>query len=84
MGCRGGQISALGDFLQLWGTLLEMFIGKRPTDDMFKNGRSIQKFTARALPECVMDIVDLSMPFEEIKSDGETNNADIVESDGKD
>jgi serine/threonine protein kinase len=61
----GGQISILGDIYSYGILLLEMFTGKRPTDDMFKEGLSIQKFTAMALPERVMDIVDLAMPFEE-------------------
>jgi serine/threonine protein kinase len=77
----GGQISVLGDIYSYGILLLEMFTGKRPTDDMFKEGLSIQKFTAMALPECVMDIVDLSMPFEENEDDDdETNNVDIEES----
>jgi serine/threonine protein kinase len=77
----GGQISILGDIYSYGVLLLEMFTGKRPTDDMFKEGLSIQKFTALALPERVMDIVDLSMPFEENEDDDdETNNVDIEES----
>ena len=76
----GGQISILGDIYSYGILLLEMFTGKRPTDDTFKEGLSIQKFTAMALPERVMDIVDLAMPFEENEDDDETNNVDIEES----
>ncbi|XP_059458364.1 putative receptor-like protein kinase At3g47110 [Corylus avellana] len=76
----GGQISILGDIYSYGVLLLEMFTGKRPTDDMFKEGLSIQKFTVMALPYRVMDIVDLSMPFEENEDDDETNNVDIEES----
>jgi hypothetical protein len=47
----------------------KMFTGKRPTDDIFKDGLSIHNFTAMALPERVMDIMDLSMPFAESASD---------------
>ena len=53
-----------------------MFIGKRPIDEMFKDGLSIHQFTAMALPEHVMDIVDPSMFFEE---DEEDANDDIEE-----
>jgi serine/threonine protein kinase len=70
----GGQISVLGDIYSYGVLLLEMFTGKRPTNDMFKDGLSIQKFTAIALPKRVMDIVDSSMPFEEDVDDDETNN----------
>ncbi|XP_059428701.1 putative receptor-like protein kinase At3g47110 [Corylus avellana] len=58
----------------------EMCIGKKPTDDIFKDGLSIHKFTTMALPERVMDIVDSSMPFGEDGEDDETNNNDIEES----
>lgn len=40
---------------------MELFTGKRPTDDMFKNGLSIQKYVAMALPGHVMDVVDASL-----------------------
>ena len=41
---------------------------------MFKNGLSIHKYTAMALPEHVMDIVEPSLSFEE---DEEDANCDI-------
>jgi serine/threonine protein kinase len=78
----GDQVSVLGDIYSYGVLLLEMFTGKRPTDDMFKDGLSIHKFTAMALPECVMDITDSSMPFEEDEeaAHDETNNNGIEES----
>ena len=72
----GGQVSTLGDIYSYGILLLEMFIGKRPIDEMFKDGLSIHQFTAMALPEHVMDIVDPSMFFEE---DEEDANDDIEE-----
>jgi serine/threonine protein kinase len=78
----GGQVSVLGDIYSYGVLLLEMFTGKRPTDDIFKDGLSIQKFTAMALPERVMDIADSSMPLEEDEeaAHDETNNDGIEES----
>jgi len=77
----GGSVSVLGDIYSYGVLLLEMFTGKRPTDNMFKDGLSIHKFIAMALPEHVMDIVDSTMPFEEGEEDAddETNNDDIEE-----
>ena len=72
----GGQVSTLGDIYSYGILLLEMFIGKRSIDEMFKDGLNIHKFTAMALPEYVMDIVDPSMFFEE---DEENVNDDIEE-----
>lgn len=61
MGC---QVSILGDIYSYGILLLEMFTGKRPTDDMFKDGLSIHQFTAMAFPDRVMDIVDTSLLLE--------------------
>ena len=72
----GGQVSTLGDIYSYGILLLEMFTGKRPIDEMFKDGLSIHKFILMALPEHVMDIVDPSMFFEE---DEENANDDIGE-----
>ena len=72
----GGQVSTLGDIYSYGILLLEMFIGKRPIDEMFKDGLSIHKYIAMALPEHVMDIVDSSMFF--VEEDEDVNN-DIVE-----
>ena len=38
--------------------LLEMFLGKRPTDDMFKDGLNLHNFAKMALPEKLVQIVD--------------------------
>ena len=72
----GGQVSTLGDIYSYGILLLEMFIGKRPIDEMYKDGLSIHKFAAMASPEHVMDIVDPSIFFEE---DEENANDDIEE-----
>ena len=65
----GGQVSTLGDIYSYGILLLEMFIGKRPIDEMFKDGLSIHKFTTMTLPEHVMNIVDPSMFFVEDEED---------------
>lgn len=38
--------------------LLEMFTGKRPTDNAFQDTTSLHSFVKSALPDQVMDIVD--------------------------
>ncbi|MCD7447030.1 hypothetical protein HAX54_021663 [Datura stramonium] len=38
--------------------LLELFIGKRPTDEIFNESLNIHKYVSTALPEHVMEIVD--------------------------
>ena len=67
----GGQVSPLGDIYSYGILLLEMFIGKRPIDEMFKDGLSIHKFATMALQEHIMDIVDPSMFFVEDEEDAD-------------
>jgi len=38
--------------------LIEMFTGKSPTDDMFRDGLRLHEFAKAALPEKVMEIAD--------------------------
>ncbi|XP_060674151.1 putative receptor-like protein kinase At3g47110 [Ziziphus jujuba] len=73
----GGQVSILGDIYSYGILLLELFTGKRPTDDMFKDGLSIHQFVAMALPNHVMDIVDPSLLLED--DNREENESDIEE-----
>lgn len=37
---------------------MEMFIGKKPTDEMFNGSLSLHEFAKMALPEHVMEIGD--------------------------
>ncbi|CAL2267949.1 unnamed protein product [Prunus armeniaca] len=75
----GGQVSILGDIYSFGILLLEMFSGKRPTDDMFTEGLSIHQFTAMAMPDHAMDIIDPSLLTErdDADVDDERYNNDI-------
>ncbi|TKY65864.1 LRR receptor serine/threonine-protein kinase [Spatholobus suberectus] len=57
----GGKPSTLGDIYSNGILLLEIFTGKRPTDEAFEGGMGIHKLVAMALPNHVMDIVDPSL-----------------------
>ncbi|CAN6576413.1 unnamed protein product [Malus baccata var. baccata] len=57
----GGQVSTLGDVYRFGILLLEMFTGKRPTDDMFKDGLSIHQFIASSMHDHVLEIIDPSL-----------------------
>ncbi|KAL6146176.1 hypothetical protein ACLB2K_056859 [Fragaria x ananassa] len=76
MGC---QVTILGDIYSYGILLLEMFTGKRPTDDMFKDGLSIHRFTATAFPDRVMDIVDTSLLLETEEDNDDKISNDIQE-----
>ncbi|CAL8165543.1 unnamed protein product [Prunus armeniaca] len=60
----GGQVSVLGDIYSYGILLLEMFTGKRPTDDMFRDNLSIQQFTAKGLPDHAINVADPSLLLE--------------------
>ncbi|BFG36112.1 hypothetical protein CerSpe_223870 [Prunus speciosa] len=67
----GGQVSILGDIYSFEILLLEMFTGKRPTDGIFGDGMTIHQFTAMAMPDHAMDIVDHSLLIERDYADGD-------------
>ncbi|XP_075648399.1 LRR receptor-like serine/threonine-protein kinase EFR [Castanea sativa] len=53
-----GEASMEGDVYSYGILLLEMFLGKRPTDEMFKNDFNLHNFAKMGLPERVVQIVD--------------------------
>ncbi|XP_028083844.1 probable LRR receptor-like serine/threonine-protein kinase At3g47570 [Camellia sinensis] len=54
----GSEVSAYGDIYSFGILMLEMFTGKRPTDEMFKDGLSLHSFVKEALPGSVLEILD--------------------------
>ncbi|CAL4957237.1 unnamed protein product [Urochloa decumbens] len=51
-------VSTYGDVYSLGVTLIEMFTGRSPTDDMLRDGLSLHYFAAASLPDKVMEIAD--------------------------
>ena len=57
--CAGtGEVSSVGDVYSFGIVLLEIFIRKRPTDDMFKDGVNIARFVEMNFPDRIAQIVD--------------------------
>ncbi|XVF10853.1 hypothetical protein REPUB_Repub07fG0218700 [Reevesia pubescens] len=54
----GSELSTKGDVYSYGILLLEMFTGRRPTNEMFKEGFSLHNFVAAAFPERVIEIID--------------------------
>ena len=54
----GGQVSTAVDVYSFGVVLLEIFIRRSPTDDMFKDGMTITKLTEINFPDNVLQIVD--------------------------
>ncbi|KAM7469529.1 hypothetical protein LguiA_007712 [Lonicera macranthoides] len=57
----GGAASKCGDVYSYGVLLLEMFTGRRPTDDMFKDGLNLHNYIKMALQEQGMQIVDQTL-----------------------
>ncbi|CAA7033104.1 unnamed protein product [Microthlaspi erraticum] len=57
----GGQPSIHGDVYSFGVLLLEMFTGKRPTNELFGGDLTLNSYTKSALPERVLDIADNSI-----------------------
>ncbi|KAA8538460.1 hypothetical protein F0562_027994 [Nyssa sinensis] len=54
----GTEVSTSGDVYSYGILLLEMFTGKRPTDEMFSDGLNLHNYVKMALPERVEVIAD--------------------------
>ncbi|CAL5403860.1 unnamed protein product [Camellia sinensis] len=54
----GNEVTTSGDVYSYGILLLEMFTGKRPTDNMFNASLSLHNFAKMALPEQVASVVD--------------------------
>ncbi|KAK7294752.1 hypothetical protein RJT34_17648 [Clitoria ternatea] len=59
------QVSTKGDVYSYGILLLEMLTGKRPTEEMFKDGHNLHNYVKTALSSNVMEIVDATLLSEE-------------------
>ncbi|KAL5719918.1 non-specific serine/threonine protein kinase [Ranunculus cassubicifolius] len=57
----GAKVSTQGDVYSYGILLLEMFTGKRPTGLIFKDGLTLHEYSQLALPEHVMEIIDIDV-----------------------
>ncbi|XP_071914067.1 putative receptor-like protein kinase At3g47110 [Coffea arabica] len=76
----GSQVSTLGDVYSYGVLLLELLTGKRPTDDLFKDGFNLHDYVKIALPQ-LWKIVDPLL----LRREAENYQSEIVqEEEGED
>ncbi|XP_039067534.1 probable LRR receptor-like serine/threonine-protein kinase At3g47570 [Hibiscus syriacus] len=63
----GRELSTKGDVYSYGILLLEMFIGKRPTDERFKEGLNLHNFVKADLPKQMIKIVDPTLFQERVR-----------------
>ena len=73
----GNNVSTCGDVYSYGILLLEMFTGKRPTDNIFKDNLNLHDFVKGALPEQVINIVDPIILWEREDMETRTNDTHI-------
>ena len=63
MGCK---VSTKGNLYSFGVYIPEMFLGKRSTDEMFKDDLNLHNFVKMTLPEQLVQIVDPTLLIREI------------------
>ena len=82
------KVSIEGDLYSFGVFLLEMFLGKRPTDEMFKDDLNLHSSVRMALLEWLVQIVDSTLLIREVEemlaiamAAREYNNENKIEAD---
>ena len=63
----GSYVSTEGNVYSFGVFLLEMFLGKRPTDEMIKDDLNLRNFVRMALPKRLVQIVDPALLIREVE-----------------
>lgn len=60
-----GKVSTYGDTYSFGITLLEILVGKAPTDDVFRDGLMLTEFVSAAFPDKIEQVLDPALLLEE-------------------
>ncbi|KAK4259771.1 hypothetical protein QN277_006069 [Acacia crassicarpa] len=66
-----GVVSANGDVFSYGILLMEMFTGKKPTDEMFVQRLTLKDWVSKSTPHSIINIIDTNLLHREIQN---TNN----------
>ena len=80
----GGEASTEGDVYSYGVLVLEMFTGRMPTNDMFKDGLNLRNFVKMALPKRFAHVVDpMLLPRGAVEMGATTSTMMAIEEDEK-
>ncbi|CAN0907865.1 Probable LRR receptor-like serine/threonine-protein kinase At3g47570 [Linum grandiflorum] len=84
----GMSVSVEGDVYSYGILVLEIFTGKRPTDEMFKDGMNLREFVKASIPDGITTVLDPSMSLSFITTTGDhrslVGNRDLTHDDDDD
>ena len=63
----GSEVSTKGDVYSFGVFLLEIFLGKKPTNEIFKDDLNLHSFVKMALPRQLVQIVDPTLLIREVE-----------------
>ena len=72
---EGGAVSSAADVYSVGIVLLEIFLRRRPTDDMFNGGMNITKFVEMNFPDSIPQIIDPELLEEQLHLSPESSLA---------
>ncbi|KAF7814810.1 putative LRR receptor-like serine/threonine-protein kinase [Senna tora] len=73
----GSEISTQGDVYSFGILVLEMLIGRRPTEEMFKDGLNLHSYVKAAYPNNLWEIVDSALLLIQIQENATSVNEEI-------
>ncbi|PON69031.1 Protein kinase-like domain containing protein [Parasponia andersonii] len=76
--------SRKGDMYSYGILVLEIFTGRKPTDEMFKDGFNLHNFVKIALPDGLEQIVDWSILFRALEEEESHSKCEDIEIDEED
>ncbi|WJX61425.1 non-specific serine/threonine protein kinase [Trifolium repens] len=72
----GSEVSTCGDMYSFGILVLEMLTGKRPTDEVFKNGQNLHNFVAISFPDNITKILDPHLVSKDVEVAIQDENRD--------